>query len=398
MVSEIEHRRSSTVLFKFKLDPMRHRRIPFAEVRKVLIYRPGSLGDTVVALPCIHLITRVFTQAERLVLTNFPVDSKAPSVSSILEGSGLVHGYLEYPLGIRDPRFLRGLRATIRQWQPDVLIHLAERKGWLTTLQDVLFFKSCGIATLIGVPYTKRLRTHQWLEQFECYEYEASRLARCLSVLGDAQLQAPESWDLHLTLQEEERAQLLLDNWPGGGQFIACSLGTKTEVSHWGVENWRSLMRELYLRFPDCGLILVGREEEHEQSEAARQEWRGTVLNLCGKLTPRESAAVLKRARLFIGHDSGPMHLAAAMGVPCVAIFSARQRPGVWFPYGQHHKIIYHQTECHGCGLDVCHHYQKKCITSIRVAEVMVAVGQVFGGGSPVPLGSLYSGRRFASC
>lgn len=377
---------------------MRQGRIPFTGVRRVLIYRPGSLGDTVVALPCIHLITRVFTQAEFLVLTNSPVTSKAPPVSSILGGSGLVHGYVDYPLGIRDPRFLLGLRAKIRQWQPEVLIHMAERKNLLTTLQDVLFFKSCGIATLIGVPYTKRLRTHRWLEQFECYEYEAARLARCLSVLGDAQLQAPESWDLHLTLEEEERARGLLDDWPGGGQFIACSLGTKVDVNQWGVENWRSLMRELYLQFPDYGLIWVGREEEHEQSEAAGQEWRGPVLNFCGKLTPRESAAVLKRARLYIGHDSGPMHLAAAMGVPCVAIFSARARPGVWFPYGKHHKIIYHQTECYGCGLDVCHRYQKQCITSIRVAEVMVAVSQVFGGGSPVPLRSRSSGESFSPC
>jgi heptosyltransferase-3 len=375
---------------------MRHRPIPFSEVRRVLIYRPGSLGDTVVALPCIHLITRVFPEAERLVLTNSPVNNKAPPVSSILEGSGLVHGYLEYPLGIRDPRFLLGLRATIRQWQPDVLIHLAERKGWLVTLQDVLFFKSCGISTLIGVPYTKGLRTHRWLEQFQCYEYEADRLARCLSILGDAQLQAPESWDLHLTLQEEERAQRLLDNRTG--KFIACSLGTKAEVNHWGLENWRSLVRELYLQFPDHCLIWVGREEEHKESEAASREWRGTALNFCGKLTPRESAAVLKRARLFIGHDSGPMHLAAAVGVPCVAIFSARARPGVWFPYGQHHKIIYHQTECHGCGLDVCHHYQKKCITSIRVAEVIGAVSQVFSGGSPVPLRSRKSAERLPSC
>ena len=375
---------------------MRHRPIPFSEVRRVLIYRPGSLGDTVVALPCIHLITRVFPEAERLVLTNSPVNSKAPPVSSILEGSGLVHGYLEYPLGIRDPRFLLGLRATIRQWQPEVLIHLAERKGWLVTLQDVLFFKSCGIFSLIGVPYTKGLRTHRWLEQFECYGYEAARLARCLSILGDAQLQAPESWDLHLTLQEEECAQRLLDNRTE--KFIACSLGTKVEVNHWGLENWRSLVRELYLQFPDYGLIWVGREEEHKESEAASREWRGTAVNFCGKLTPRESAAVLKRARLFIGHDSGPMHLAAAVGVPCVAIFSARARPGVWFPYGQHHKIIYHQTECHGCGLDVCHRYQKKCITSIRVAEVMGAVSQVFGGGSPVPVRWRKSGERLPSC
>ena len=47
-------------------------------VRKVLIYRLGSLGDTVVALPCFHLIERTFPGAERVLLTNFPVHAKAP--------------------------------------------------------------------------------------------------------------------------------------------------------------------------------------------------------------------------------------------------------------------------------------------------------------------------------
>jgi heptosyltransferase III len=377
---------------------MWHRRTPFTEVRKVLIYRPGSLGDTVVALPCFHLITRAFPQAERRVLTNFPVNSRAAPLSSVLGGSGLVHGCIEYPLGIRDPWYLRRLRATIRQWQPDVLVHLAPRKSWLTTFQDVVFFKTCGIGTLIGVPYAKRLRTHQWLEQFQGYEYEASRLARCLAVLGDAHLELPESWDLHLTLQEKEQAQHFLGNWTGEGQFIACSVGTKTEVNQWGMENWRCLMRELSPQFPNYGLVIVGLGEDYKQSEAVGQEWRGAVLNLCDKLTPRESAAVLKRSRLFIGHDSGPMHLAASMGVPCVAIFSARARPGVWFPYGHHHKVIYHQTECHGCGLEACHRYQKRCITSIRVAEVMIAVKQVFGGDSSVSLRSNRYERRFLPC
>ena len=96
-------------------------------------------------------------------------------------------------------------------------------------------------------------------------------------------------------------------------------------------------------------------------------------------LTPRESAAALKKSALFIGHDSGPMHLSAAVRTPCVAIFSARNKPGVWFPYGEKHRVLYHQTECYGCGLEVCNNEDKKCIKSITVEEVLYAMHVILG-------------------
>jgi ADP-heptose:LPS heptosyltransferase len=103
------------------------------------------------------------------------------------------------------------------------------------------------------------------------------------------------------------------------------------------------------------------------------------AINLCGKLTPRESAAVFAEARIFIGHDSGPMHLAAAVQTPCVAIFAARNKPRVWFPYGKQHRVVYHQVDCWGCGLETCVAERKKCILSITVAEVLAEVRAVLG-------------------
>ena len=123
--------------------------------------------------------------------------------------------------------------------------------------------------------------------------------------------------------------------------------------------------------------MFVGAKTEFGESEKIGQFWFGQKVNLCGALTPRESAAALGKATVFIGHDGGPMHLAATVGTPCVAIFSARNKPGTWFPFGSGHRVIYHKTECYGCGLDVCELQKKKCITSIRVDEVMAAVHEL---------------------
>jgi heptosyltransferase III len=83
---------------------------------------------------------------------------------------------------------------------------------------------------------------------------------------------------------------------------------------------------------------------------------------------------LLGSARLFVGHDSGPMHLAAAVGTRCVAVFSARNLPRVWFPFGTNHRVIYHDVPCKGCGLETCTKFKKQCITSVSVDEVFSTV------------------------
>jgi ADP-heptose:LPS heptosyltransferase len=124
-------------------------------------------------------------------------------------------------------------------------------------------------------------------------------------------------------------------------------------------------------------LVLLGADVERHRSQVLLDQWRGAGLNLCGRLSVRESAAVLSRARLFCGHDSGPLHLAAAVGTPCVAVFSSRNLPGVWFPYGSQHEVIYHRIDCEGCQREVCPDRNKECIRSITVDEVLAALMRI---------------------
>jgi len=66
-----------------------------------VIYRLGSLGDTVVALPCFHKVAQTWPNAERIVLTNFPVSSKAAPLEVILREGGLIQAAIAYPVGTR---------------------------------------------------------------------------------------------------------------------------------------------------------------------------------------------------------------------------------------------------------------------------------------------------------
>jgi len=338
---------------------------------RVLTYRLGSLGDTIIALPCFHRIAAVFPNAERRVLTNFPVSGKAAPIASILGDSGLVHSYMHYPLGTRDPQELLKLHKTIRTWKPDVLVYLLEPRGFVSLLRDYLFFLSCRIPNIIGFPFRKSLRQHPWRPKRQQYGYEAERLIKCLEPIGAPDLQAQHNWNLLLTEAEMTKARRVLAEANGLAKFFVCGIGTKMQANDWGVENWKILLGQAQKCHPDLGVVFVGATEEWETVEEIRSVVRLPSLNLCGKLTPRESWGVLRFANFFLGVDSGPMHLATSAGIPCVAIFSARNKPGVWFPYGNQHRVLYYQTDCYNCQLEVCVEERKKCIASVTVENVL---------------------------
>jgi len=338
----------------------------------VLIYRLGSLGDTVVALPCLHLIARQFPDAERRVLTNFPVHAKAPAAAAVLGESGLVHGYMRYRVGTRRIDELLRVAWEIRRFRPDLLVYMMPPRPGASVRRDKRFFQLAGVNRIVGLPVeggaTYRLDTATGL-----YESEAHRLGRLIRELGDVNLSDRESWSLRLTDAERWTAALALSGKP----LIVCGPATKMQAKDWGRESWRELLARLYRAYPEHELALVGAREDAEVSEYSAQEWQGAKVNLCGRLSPRETAAVLERAEVFLGPDSGPMHLAASVGVPCVIAFSARGLRGVWFPAGEGHEIVYHQPECAGCGLETCIVMERKCLRSISVDEMEQAARRV---------------------
>jgi ADP-heptose:LPS heptosyltransferase len=360
---------------------------PDASARRVLIYRLGSLGDTIVALPCFHLIARAFPDAERCLLTNIPIHAKAPAAAAVLGDSGLVQNYMRYSIGSRNPVELLRLAGRIRRFAPDLLVYLAVSHGAGTAHRDVhrdvLFFRLCGIRRLVGLP-EGNLAENRFDPATGLWETEAARLLRCIRPLGDVDLTDPSNWDLRLTDAETAKAAELLAPF-GSRPIISCGPGTKMQSKDWGQEKWRELLRRMSVRFPDHALTMIGAREDSPVAEYASASWNGPVLNFCGALTPRESAAVIRRARLFLGPDSGPMHLAAAYGVPCAIPFAALDLRGRWFPTGQGHQPIYHPVACSNCGLETCIEKKKICIDSISVEEMFQAAMQAIGRSERMP-------------
>lgn len=344
-------------------------------VQRVIVYRIGSLGDTLVALPAFHLVRQAFPHARITLLTSFPINGKAAPMETILQNTGLYDDTLRYPTSLRNPAELKALRTQLQAGRYDCLIYLAKPKGGLlTSVRDYLFFRSSGIPRVIGVPFTAAKLRCQPLPGSGLYQSETERTLACLRELGAVDVRDSRWWDLRLTPGEIAQAETLLDRAGISGPFLAASVGTKIQAKDWEEDNWQALIRRLGQANPHLPLVLFGVQDERDRSERLASRWPGPAANFCGLTSPRVSAAVLRHASLMVCHDSGPMHLAAAMGIPCVAIFSARGKPGEWYPCGENHTVIYHRTPCWDCGLTTCIENKKACILSITVDEVFAAV------------------------
>jgi heptosyltransferase-3 len=308
-------------------------------MKRIIVYRLGSLGDTIVALPCLNKVRERFPDAKRILLTNNPVSASAPRMQDILRGSDLFHEIVTYDIATRSPGSIARLWWRLRRLHVDALVYLLTPRGEKALKRDFAFFRACGIRQIIGAPVSADLMFNRIDDHGE-QEYECERLARCLESLGPIDLNEPRSWQIGLSTFEMSRGSDLTKSL-GGNPFMAINMGTKLPANDWGHSNWIRLLASLLRTFEYLRWVFVGSPSDYNRAQDIVDMCPDRMLNLCGKLEIRESAAVLSRARLFDGHDSGPLHLAASCDVPCVGLFSTNNPRHKWFPYGAHHAVLY---------------------------------------------------------
>ena len=130
----------------------------------------------------------------------------------------------------------------------------------------------------------------------------------------------------------------------------------------------------------DLPVVLTASRAAHEQEllAAIRGECRVQPLELAGKLTLKELGAFIAKARFFFGVDSAPMHLAAAVNTPVVALFGPSGDFN-WGPWGEGHLVVKKDWDCIPCGQDGCEGSKvSRCLTEITPAEVLTAMDKHF--------------------
>ena len=300
------------------------------------------MGDTIVALPCFHKISEIFPDHKKIVLTNFPVSSKAVPLESLLGPTGLVDGVIEYPVNLRSFKKLWALKKELRGVGTDTLIYLNSSRGRFSTLRDIIFFKLCGFSKIIGAPTSNDLLSCRQDVDSGIFEFESKRLTRTIGCLGQINLDNKDYWNLHLKFSELSDA---FKKFPQltKAPYFSINMGGKHDSKYWGDNNWYCLILAIKKKYPSMQLVIIGSDADFIGGEKVLHAMGERGLNLCGLLAPRESACILSRASFFVGHDSGPLHLAASQGVPCIGLFGNYNKPNKWHPYGKNNYIIHNQ-------------------------------------------------------
>ncbi len=150
--------------------------------------------------------------------------------------------------------------------------------------------------------------------------------------------------------------------------YVVCVSG-KTKAQCWPIQRYKEVMLALY-RSHGLTPILLGSPKEvnsHDRLISAM----GVGYSLAGS-NIGQSAAVMRGAQFYLGNDTGPMHLAAALDLRCIVLQSARNLIGTWDPLGDGHQIFRNRPSCAGCGLNECNLEEQLCLTNIPVDQVIV--------------------------
>jgi len=341
-------------------------------VETILIYRTGQLGDTVCAMPAIRAVREKLKPCKIVLLSDIHPETDYPKIHVILSEFGLIDDYIVYnPKEIWSPNKMYWLwKQLIRRKVQRVIYLQSRRRRASQKIRDFMFFKACGIKTINGLNLRDDANPERQVKQ---------EVERLLDILRSEKLLFDGKFSPYIPVVEQVKTKI--DTlWErlglGMGKVVALSAGSKMPVKRWDLDNYTEVGRKLVENY-GVKLLIFGGKEDAESASVLCKAWYPNGIDMSGKTSYAESAEMLRRCVMYLGNDSGAMHLAAAVGIPCVAIFSARDDVGVWHPYGKGHIVLRKEVECRGCMLTECAEHKMKCIRSITVDDVFAATERI---------------------
>ncbi|RTL54442.1 MAG: putative lipopolysaccharide heptosyltransferase III [Rhodocyclaceae bacterium] len=354
--------------------------LPLSELRRALVIKLRHHGDVLLTSPVISVLKAHAPQCEIDALIY-------ADTAPMLEG----HPDLAQ-LHLIDRKWKRqGLLAQARaEWalfqalrgrQYDLIIHLTEhrRGAWLTRLLKPRWsvaprlrrrgeFWGKSFTHLINYPTNTSLR------------HTVEKNLDALRRVGIHPLPEERGLTLVPGSAAEQRVEGLTIGHDLGSGFIHIHPGSRWLFKCWPPERMASLIDQLASTgYP---LVLTGAPEANEMAMMAQIKSRihAPVVDLSGQLSLKELAALTRRAKLFIGVDSAPMHIAAAMGTPVVVLFGP-SGDKEWGPWMTRHRVVTTNHTCRPCGRDGCGGSKvSDCLTTLPVERVVVACHELLMG------------------
>ncbi|HSE59895.1 MAG TPA: lipopolysaccharide heptosyltransferase II [Nitrospiraceae bacterium] len=342
----------------------------YRDALQILLRVPNWLGDAVMCEPAIRALRRTYPEARLTVLGR-------PSVVDLLDGHPDVAETMVYDHRGRH----QGLWG---KWQ--LAQELRGRKFDLAVLFQNAF-EAAFITALAGIPRRYGYATDgrgflltTAVPKPRPVSHQVSYYLELLRQLGcEADPVAPR---LYLKPEEEAAAAARLAGF--GVQAGAALIGLNPGSTYGTAKRWlpdrfanaaskvAAICRDLTGR--PIHVVIVGAPGEEALGDAIARQIEAPAIVLSGRTSIRELMAITKRCRLYLTNDTGPMHIAAAFGVPVVAVFG----PTDWrttAPFGDGRAVVRTPVECAPCLLRECP-IDHRCMTGVTVEQVVEAARQ----------------------
>ncbi len=331
------------------------------KAKKILIVRLRLIGDVLLTTPSLRILRETVPDAKIFYLVEPPQDE-------LLKGNPDIDEILVLRKNANLFEIAKMLKR-LRRKNFDVAIdfHGGPRASILTFLS--------GARVRVGYDYSpRRILYHIKVERGakEGYIHSVLNQFNLLKSLGIKREDIPPLFMPEMENKEIERFEKILkENGIKDKEFIVMHVSAGNKYREWGIENWQTLIKKLSEN-KNIKIVLIGSKEDSFYERALLFPH---VISFIGKLNLREVRELIKRSLLFVGPDSGPMHIASTTETPLIALFGPTT-PHVFGPWRKEAVIIEGKTDCRPCNQKKCD-YNYRCIREISPEKVLEEIEKI---------------------
>ena len=334
---------------------------------RILVVKLDHLGDVLLATPVFSNLRRAYPNTELHALTGAwsrVVLEKHPDVSKVIEYNSPAFCRTGQPTSLKQTfRLYRALR---RQ-KYDLMVEL--RSDW-----RVVWFAFLRLAPKRLDRAALQVANKLGLAQFT----GTHETTRNLDVLKQAGIPIPvQTTTFSVTAENKEWASDFLATHQIDREhpLIAIHPGSPIELKRWLPERFAELADWLIAQ-KGAQILFVGVKDEIQIITDIQARMRGESINIAGETTLTQLASILHRCNVFIGNDSGPMHLAAAVGIHTIGLYGPGD-PTRFGPVGEKCQTIRRKLDCPPCPGTTCRFREEGCMSKIQVTDVIQALETV---------------------
>ncbi len=343
--------------------------------QRILILNIGGLGDLLLSLPALEALRVRFPKAFITLVTRTPLEAVAKRLPGLNDIRVVDLPRLGWGgRGIGFTEWLRLVRR-LRRERYDLAINLLQFGSQGGALRMKWFFRATGARCRVG------RNTESWGNWLNLSlpdyvvepggPHESENFLRVVRLVGALPLPAFSPFPLDHGDQTAAEHFLKKAGVPPDPLPILIHAGAGWPSRRWPIDSFAELIKKLRQDTPHP-LILIGDQSEKASSKILHERARGAFHDAIGRLDVFQTASLMRRSRLLISNDGGPVHLASAVGTPVLAIFG----PGDvnrFHPLSPGSRVIYKPVECSPCYYVECPlqgNEFHKCLRSITPEEV----------------------------